>query len=223
VWTTASRQRVRLWDADNGENVDAGPFRQVSRLGNPLVNEVIIPLGKKDLWNSLPPADDKLFAGYVARPGLSALLPSLYPGVFPQLAALVASGKPRADLEAILLTGIPAGLIPGFSNFTGSVQADMLRLNTSIAPTPTAKQSIYGVLGGDLAGFPNGRRVTDDVVAIELRALAGVTYPLIDKSFKPDAAAGALTDGLTPASVSSPYLGHFPYLGVPYSGFDNPS
>jgi hypothetical protein len=222
VWTTASRQRVRLWDADRGENVDSGPFRQVSRLGNPLVNEVLIPLGKKDLWNSLPPADDKLFAGYVASPGLAALLPGLYPGVFPRLDALVKSGKPRADLEAILLTGIPAGLIPGFENFTGSVPADMLRLNTSIAPTPAGKQSIYGLLGGDPAGFPNGRRVTDDVVAIELRALAGVTYPLIDKNFTPDAAAGKLTDGLTPASVSSPYLGHFPYLGVPYSGFDNP-
>ncbi|MBV9094759.1 MAG: DUF4331 domain-containing protein [Streptosporangiaceae bacterium] len=223
VWTTASRQRVRIWDADNGENVDSGPFRQVSRLGNPLVNEVLIPLGKKDLWNSLPPADDKLFAGYVTHPGLAALLPSLYPGVFPHLAALDASGKPRADLEAILLTGIPAGLIPGFENFTGPVLADMLRLNTSIPTTPAAKQSIYGLLGGDPAGFPNGRRVTDDVVAIELRALAGVTYPLVDKSFTPDAAAGKLTDGLTPASVSSPYLSSFPYLGVPYSGFYNPS
>jgi hypothetical protein len=223
VWTTASRQRVRLWDADNGENVDSGPFRQVSRLGNPLVNEVLIPLGKKDQWNSLPPADDKQFAGYVAKPGLAALLPDLYPGVFPHLTALVASGKPRTDLEAILLTGIPDKLIPGFpGNFTGPVLADMLRLNTSIAPTPAGKQSIFGLLGGDLAGFPNGRRVTDDVVAIELRALAGVTYPLIDKTFKPDAAAGLLTDGLTPASVSAPFLGHFPYLGVPYSGFDNP-
>jgi len=223
VWTTASRQRVRLWDADNGENVNTGPFRQVSRLGNPLVNEVLIPLGRKDLWNSLPPSDDKRFAGYVTQPGLAALLPALYPGVFPNLAALVKSGKPRADLQAILLTGIPAGLIPGFENLTGSTLADMLRLNTSIRPTPAAKQSIYGVLGGDLAGFPNGRRVTDDVVAIELRALAGVTYPLVDKSFKPDAAAAKLTDGLTPASVSSAYLGQFPYLGVPYSGFDNPS
>jgi hypothetical protein len=223
VWTTASRQRVRLWDADQGKKVDSGPFRQVSRLGNPLVNEVLIPLGKKDLWNSLPPADDKQFAGYVARPGLAALLPDLYPGVFPHLAALVASGKPRADLEAILLTGIPGGLIPGFAgNFTGQVLADMLRLNTSITPTPVNKQNIFGLLGGDPAGFPNGRRVTDDVVAIELRALAGVTYPLIDRTFTPDAAAGLLTDGLTPASVSSPYLGQFPYLGVPYSGFDNP-
>ncbi len=223
VWTTASRQRVRLWDADNGENVNSGPFRQVSRLGNPLVNEVLIPLGRKDLWNSLPPSDDKQFAGYVTQPGLAALLPALYPGVFPKLAALVASGKPRADLQAILLTGIPAGLISGFENLTGSVLADMLRLNTSIKPTPASKQSIYGLLGGDVAGFPNGRRVTDDVVAIELRALAGVTYPLVDKSFTADAAAAKLTDGLTPASVSSPYLGQFPYLGVPYSGFDNPS
>ena len=98
----------------------------------------------------------------------------------------------------------------------------MLRLNTSIPPTPSAKQSIYGLLGGDVAGFPNGRRVTDDVVAIELRALAGVTYPLIDKTFKPDAAAGELTDGLTPASVHAPYLGQFPYLGVPYSGYNEP-
>ena len=223
VWTTASRQRVRLWDADNGQNVDSGPFRQVSRLGNPLVNEVLIPLGHKDQWNSLPPSDDKRFASYVTHPGLAALLPDLYPGVFPHLAALVQAGKPRADLEAILLTGIPTGIIPGFTNFTGPVLADMLRLNTSIAPTPAGKQSIYGLVGGDPGGFPNGRRVTDDVVAIELRALAGVTYPLIDKTFKPDAAAGQLTDGLTPASVSDPPLGHFPYLGVPYSGFSNPS
>ena len=146
VWTTASRQRVTLWDADAGETVNSGPWRQVSRLGNPLVNEVLIPLGKKDLWNSLPPADDKQFAGFVTAPGLAGLLPVLYPGVFPNLDALVKSGKPRADLEAILLTGIPAGLIKGFTNFTGSVLADMLRLNTSIKPT--SKPSIYGLLGG---------------------------------------------------------------------------
>ena len=143
--------------------------------------------------------------------------------MFPHLEALVKSGKPRADLEAILLTGIPSGIIGGFTNFTGPVLADMLRLNTSIPPTSPSKQSIYGLLGGDAAGFPNGRRVTDDVVAIELRAIAGVVYPLIDKSFTPDAAASKLTDGLTPASVSAPSLSHFPYLGVPYSGFYNPS
>src|ERR1700733_11688964 len=96
VWTTASRQSATFWDEDKGQNVSSGPWRQVSRLGNPLVNEVINPQGKKDLWNSLPPSDDKLFAEYVTQPGLAALLPSLYPGVFPNLAALVASGKPRA-------------------------------------------------------------------------------------------------------------------------------
>ena len=223
VWTTASRQRVRVWDADNGSNVDSGPFRQVSRLGNPLFNEVLVPISKKDLWNSLPPADDKLFAADVTQPELAGLLPVLYPGVFPNLAALVKSGKPRADLEAILLTGIPSGIIPGFTNFTGPVLADMLRLNTSIPPTPASKQSIYGLLGGDAGGFPNGRRVTDDIVAIELRAIAGVTYPLIDKTFTPDAAAGKLTDGLTQADTGVPTLSQFPYLGVPYDGYDHPN
>jgi hypothetical protein len=221
VWTTASRQRVTLWDADRGENVNSGPFRQVSRLGNPLINEVIIAMGDKDLWNSLPPAGDKQFAHYVTQPGLAALLPVLYPGVFPNLAALVKSGKPRADLEAILMTGIPPGIIKGFTNFTGPVVADMLRLNTSI---PAAKNpNMFGLLGGDPAGFPNGRRIADNVVAIELRAIAGVTYPLIDPKFKPDAAAGLLTDGLTAASVSASPLGQFPYLGVPYGGFNTPS
>src|SRR5580693_4457191 len=223
VWTTASRQRVTLWDADQGENVNSGPFRQVSRLGNPLINEVIIGMGDKDRWNSLPPAGDKQFAHYVTQPGLAALLPVLYPGVFPNLAALVKSGKPRADLEAILLTGIPSGIIPGFTNFTGSVLADMLRLNTSIPPTAPSKQSIYGLVGGDAGGFPNGRRVTDDVVAIELRAIAGVTYPLIDKTFKPDAAANAITDGLTPANTGTPTLSQFPYLGNPFDGYDHPN
>jgi hypothetical protein len=221
VWTTASRQRVRIWDADRGRNVDSGPFRQVSRLGNPLVNEVLIPLGEKDRWNSRPPSDDKKFAHYVTRPELAGLLPVLYPGVFPRLAALVKSGDPRADLAAILLTGIPPGLIPGFQNRTGFVLADMLRLNTAIPPS--GSPSILGLLGGDLAGFPNGRRVFDDVVTIELRAIAGATYPLVKKHYKPDAAAGKVTDGLTPASVKAPYLDHFPYLGVAYSGFRNPS
>src|SRR5580700_1105585 len=221
VWTTASRQRVRVWDADNGENVDSGPFRQVSRLGNPLVNEVINPLGRKDQWNSLPPSDDKQFAGDVTQPELAGLLPVLYPGVFPHLAALVKSGKPRADLEAILLTGIPSGIISGFTNYTGPVLADMLRLNTSIAPS--SNPNILGVVGGDLAGYPNGRRVFDDVVTIELRAVAGLTYALVDSSFTPDGAASEVTDGLTPSSVSNPYLNAFPYLGVPYSGFDVPS
>src|SRR5215470_17293078 len=221
VWTSASRQRVTLWDADRSRNVFSGPFHQVSRLANPLFNEVLIPLGLKDLWNTLPPSDDKRFADRVAHPELAALLPALYPGVFPNLAKLVKAGTARADLEAILLTGVPSGIVTGFQNFTGPVQADMLRLNTAIPPSTNPSQ--LGVLGGDLAGFPNGRRVFDDVVSIELRAIAGVTVPLVDKTFTPDAAASKVSDGLTASSVPSGYLPWFPYLGDPYSGFSTPS
>jgi len=223
VWTSASRQRVTLWDADNGENVNAGPFRQVSRLGNPLFNEVIVPMGKKDLWNSLPPSDDKQFAGYVTQPELAALLPVLYPGAFNNLAAAVAAKTPRADLEAILLTGIPAGIISKtFTTFTGPVLADMLRLNTSIPPAKSP--NILGVLGNDVAGFPNGRRVIDDVVTIEIRAIAGVTLPLVDKSFTPDKVATEVTDFTTdPPAIDSPPLGTFPYMGTPYDGYDHPA
>jgi hypothetical protein len=221
VWTTASRQRVRLWDEDAGASVNSGPYRQVSRLGNPLVNEVLIPLGQKDLWNTLPPSDDKRFASYVTHPQLASLLPALYPGVFPRLAALDQSGAARADLQAILLTGLPSGVVPGFQNYTGPVLADMLRLNTAIPPS--RKPSELGLIGGDPAGYPNGRRVFDDVVTIELRAIAGVTYPLVNKKYVPDAAAKAVTDGLTSKSVPSGYLSRFPYLGVPYSGYSTPS
>src|SRR5580692_9964569 len=98
VWTTASRQSASVWDADTGQTWSSGPYRQVSRLGNPLVNEVLIPLGKKDMWNAQAPADDKNCASYVTQPGLAGLLPALYPGVFPNLAALDSSKKPRADL-----------------------------------------------------------------------------------------------------------------------------
>jgi hypothetical protein len=221
VWTAAKRQRARILDSEGTGHVHSGPHTQVSRLGNPLFNEVIVPLGKKDYWNTQRPVHDKQFAHYVAHPELAGLLPALYPGVFPRLAALDKAGKSRADLEAILLTGIPKGIIDGFTNFTGPVQADMLRLNTSIPPT--SKPSIFGLLGGDAAGFPNGRRVFDDVVSIELRAIAGVTYKLIDPSYTVDAAAGELTDGLSPDDLGVPYLSHFPYLGVPYDGYHHPS
>ena len=92
-----------------------------------------------------------------------------------------------------------------------------------MAIPPAAKPNIDGLLGGDLAGFPNGRRVADDVVAIELRALAGATYPLVDKSFTPDGAASLVDDGVTPDDLDIPYLPTFPYLGVPHSGFSTPS
>ena len=165
-------------------------------------------MGQKDVWNAREPAGDKNFVPFVERPELAGLLPVLYPGVFPNLAALSA---PRADLVAILLTGIPSGLIPGFQNFTGTKPADLLRLNTAI--TPASNPSVFGLLGGDLAGFPNGRRVFDDVVAIELRAIAGATYPLVDGSFTPDAAASAVDDGVGPDDVGMPYLDRFPLPG----------
>ena len=214
VYASASRQKatVRL---EGGQLTETGPFVQVSRLGNPLFNEVIVPMGDKDLWNSLPPSADQQFLSKVQHPEVARLLPVLYPGVFPNLAGLSAA---RADLVAILLTGIPAGIISGFQNFTGNTLADMLRLNMAIPPA--ANPNIFGILGGDLAGFPNGRRVADDVVAIELRAIAGVTYPLVNSSFTPDAAASAVSDGITPASNPIPFLPAFPYLGVPADGFN---
>ncbi|HEU0212467.1 MAG TPA: DUF4331 domain-containing protein [Jiangellaceae bacterium] len=216
VYASASRRRVLVRDDDADTGI--GPHVQVSRLGNPLFNEVIVPMGQKDVWNARDPEGDKNFVPFVERPELAGLLPALYPGAFPNLAALTA---PRADLVAVLLTGIPAGLIPGFQNFTGTTPADLLRLNMAIPPA--ANPSAFGLLGGDLAGFPNGRRVFDDVVAIELRAIAGATYPLVDGSFTPDAAASVVDDGVTPDDVGRPYLDRFPYLGLPHSGFDVPT
>jgi hypothetical protein len=218
VWSAAYRRKATVRGGPDGQDVGTGPWVQVSRLGNPLFNEVIVPMADKDRWNAVPPSADSAFAKYVTQPELAGLLPVLYPGVFPHLAAYT---KPRADLAAILLTGIPGGIIGGFQNFTGTTQADMLRLNTAIPPSSSPSQ--FGLLGSDLAGFPNGRRVADNVVAIELRAIAGLTIPLVDPTFTPDGAAGLLTDGNSPASLDIPYLSTFPYLGIPHSGYETPA
>jgi Domain of unknown function (DUF4331) len=216
VYASASRQRSKVWD-DNGGWQWHGPFRQVSRLANPLFNEVIVPMAKKDRWNQVEPSDDDQFAQFVLHPELAGLLPVLYPGVFPNLAAYK---RPRADLAAILLTGIPAGVIPGFQNFTGATQADLVRLNLAIPPS--AKPNPLGLVAGDPAGFPNGRRLLDDVVTVELRAIAGLTIPLVDPSFKPDGAASLIQDGtaLPPASNNLPaFLNTFPYVPLPGGGY----
>lgn len=143
VWTTASRQTAIV----NGyDGVHVGPWIQVSRLGNPLVNEVLIPMSMKDYWNSQLPANDKRFATHYAHPELSGLLPVLYPKAFPNLAKLDADGVVRADIEAILLSGIPSGIVKGFQNYTGSVLADMLRLNVAVPPNTTTP-SLLGLLG----------------------------------------------------------------------------
>ena len=212
VWAAASRRRAHIREPWRGNDFRSGPWVQVSRLGNPLFNEVIVPMGKKDLWNALTPADDGQFLQYVQHPELASLLPGLYPGVFPHLAGLTAA---RADLVAILLTGLPSGIVPGFQNNTGSHLADELRLNLAIPPS--SSPNALGVVGGDLAGFPNGRRVFDDVVTVELRAIAGLTYPLVNPSYTPDGAASLITDGLD--QTSTRYLSQFPYLGTPQSGY----
>ncbi len=212
VWATASRRKSRIYEPSTGTYVGHGPWTQVSRLGNPLVNEVLIPMVEKDNWNSRQPKGDKKFEKYVDHPELAGLLPVLYPGVFPNLAAYT---KPRADLNAILHTGIPNGVVPGFQNYTGPTQADMLRLNVAIPPSNNPND--LGIVGGDLAGFPNGRRLNDDVVAIELKAVAGATIPLVDPSFTPDGAASALNDGTT--NTNEAVTAHFPYLGLPGGGY----
>src|SRR5216684_2577710 len=141
----------------------------------------MIPLGKKDFWNTQAPKDDQQFLQFVQDEEVGRRLPQYYPTTFPNLDAFNKAKKLRADMVAIFLTGIPAGIIPGFQNFTGKTLADLLRLNMAIPPAKNP--NILGILGGDLAGFPNGRRVFDDVFTIELRALAGVTIPLVDHSF----------------------------------------
>lgn len=214
VYASASRRKSRILVGAN--EAEAGPWVQVSRLGNPLVNEVIIPMSMKDKWNSVSPSADAQFLGFVQHPELAGLLPVLYPGVFPNLAAY---SKPRADLAAILMTGIPSGIVGGFQNFTSAGPADLLRLNMAIPPSGSPNP--LGVVGGDLAGFPNGRRVFDDVVTIEIRAIAGVTIPLVDPTFTPDGAASAVDDGTGPGSGR--YISQFPYLANPLSGFNEPS
>ena len=221
VWTSASRQRAKVKGDGKTADFVSGPFTQVSRLGNPLINEVIIPLGQKDYWNSQQPAHDKQFASYVAHPELAGLLTVLYPGAFPHLAAANKAAVPRNDLVAILLTGIPGGLVPGFQNVSavgGTVVADELRLNVAIPPS--SSPSIFGVPGGDPAGFPNGRRPMDDVTTIELQAIAGLLLPLVDPKFTPDAVVKSVTDGVGPYPPA--FQTTFPYLANPYDGFDHP-
>jgi hypothetical protein len=217
VWASANRRSARVWDKNLGSYRGQGPSVQVSRLGNPLFNEVVVPMAEKDKWNASEPNQDKAYEKYVNKPELAGLLPVLYPDVFPKLAKYT---KPRADLHAILLTGIPTGVVPGFQNYTGSTPADMLRLNMAVPPSKTENK--LGIVGGDLAGYPNGRRLGDDVVAIELRAIAGATIPLVDPAYVPDEAASALKDGTTDDDEDAnrpKLLDRFPFMPLPGGGF----
>ena len=224
AWTTASLRQGRLLDPTPKPGLQTtaiagGAWTQVSRLGMPLVNEVVIGLPDKDRFNSSKPRDDGQFADYVTHPTLPALLEIALnlPGTAPK-------NLPRTDLVTTFLTGIP-GL-----NQPANVQAsEMLRLNTSIPATAAAMQKRLGVAGGDNAGFPNGRRPKDDVVDISLVAVMGGLCVLngdsnglgLGADCKPSnvplgATSLALHDAVDQAVV--PLLAGFPYLNTPIPG-----
>lgn len=204
IYASASRPRVTI-RRDDG-TIDAnGKFVQVSRLANPLINEVIIPLGKKDRWNATDPADDAQFLQHYTQPELALRANALYSVLDGDFVAN------RNDLVAVLLTGVP-GL-----NFTGNTKADLLRLNTAIAPS--ASPSRLGVLDGDLAGFPNGRRLADDVTDIEIRAVAcgygAILQGLLGLcNFTPN---NVLGDGVD--VNENAFLPNFPYVAAPNQGY----
>ncbi len=221
-WTTASARQGQLVASPakrgHGTGVLAGgAWAQVSRLGMPLVNEVVIGLKDKDRFNSSKPTDDGQFATYVTNPTLPALIQTLFPS------AQAPTNFPRTDLVAAFLTGIS-----GLNQPANVKPSEMLRLNTAIAPTPLANQNNLGVAAGDNAGFPNGRRPGDDVVDIELRVAMGALCVLtgandaLKVGCKPsDAPAGgaALTDGALQSAAQFPAA--FPYLNVPLPGAVN--
>ena len=195
IWDTAERLQTRTINGD-GTLSFSGPEVQVSRLGMPLVNEVVIPLGKKDLFNASEPFNDVAnFGASVVDPELARLLTALY--------GISVPPAPRNDIVAVFATGVaglnqPEGVSPG----------EMLRLNMAIPPA--ARPNRFGVLAGDIAGFPNGRRLGDDVVDIELRVVAGV---LVDGfNVAPN---NQLGDGID--ANDAPYLPYFPYVAPPHN------
>jgi len=198
MWTATDRPQVRI--LRRKAEHERADWRQVSRLGNPLINELLIPTELKDKWNATTPDRDAQFERYYREPILAALLNKLYPqfGPFKE--------TDRTDLVAVLGTGLQSPNL----NYTGGTFADELRLNLSIAPTaPVGMGNRLGVLGGDLAGWPNGRRLEDDVIDIAERAVGGA---LIGHALP-------LGDGVDANDV--PYQQSFPYAADPFSGFDN--
>ncbi len=205
VWATASRQSVSV----AGGNTE---WRQISRLGNPLVNEVVIPLGLKDAFNTLSPAVDGTIPQVVQAiqdPELARLLQAVYGISIPP--------PPRNDLVQIFGTGIPVNSVtgPNYTTFLSDGTAhEYLRLNVGIAPTAIASQNRLGLLGGDFAGFPNGRRVFDDITDIALRAVAGGTPFTPATNIAPN---NTLGDGVS-FNPEGPLLTRFPYLLPPNQG-----
>jgi hypothetical protein len=224
AFTTASVRQARLANGNPGSGLgnsakSGGAWTQVSRLGMPLVNEVVIGLDDKDKFNASRPKDDAQFADYVTNPTLPALIQTLYPS------APAPTNFPRTDLVTVFLKGIK-----GVNQPANVVAGEMLRLNTSILPTAAGAQNPLGVAGMDNAGFPNGRRPADDVVDLSLRVSMGALCVLtgatdtLQVGCKPaDAPAGsaALTDGVRKTAAN--YDVTFPYLTTPLPGNLNPA
>jgi hypothetical protein len=217
AWTTASLRQTRTLKVDGGSpSLESGSFVQVSRLGMPLVNEVVIGLRDKDRFNASVPAQDAQFADYVTNPTLPALVESL----FGSAGVRAPTNFPRTDLVTAFLTGVP-----GLNKPANAKPAEMLRLNTTTPVVGTHGQDRLGVLGGDLAGFPNGRRPGDDVVDIELRVAMGVLCTLnAPETFgckSADAPSGGIhyTDGAF--LDASRFTAAFPYLATPLPGSPN--
>ena len=222
-YTTSSLRQGRLLNPSprgiDRASANSGAFSQVSRLGMPLVNELVIGLDDKDRFNASKPVNDPAnFADYVTNPTLPAIVEKLFPS------AKAPTNFPRTDLLTVFLKGIE-----GLNQPKNVVLAEMMRLNTSTAPTSQAAQSPLGVAGGDTAGFPNGRRPGDDVVDLSLRvamgALCVLTGPTdtLKVGCKPsDAPAGglALTDGVRRDATT--FKSVFPYFNTPIPGnFNN--
>ena len=196
VWSTTSRPSVTT--RGGGEERQSASYVQVSRLGQPLVNEVVIPRGTKDAFNALEPTGDAAALNFVIDPEVPRLLAALF--------GIQSPPTPRNDLVTIFLTGIP-----GLNQPPGVRPSEMLRLNMAIPPT--ANPNPLGVLAGDVAGFPNGRRLGDDVVDIALRVMAGAS-PLTP-SFNSGINA-QLGDGVN--ANDKPMLSAFPYVPSPHAG-----
>ena len=214
AWTTASIRDTRtMTAAGSGMNANAsytGGYTQVSRLGMPLVNEVVIGLKDKDKFNGSQPADDGQFADYVTNP----VLPVLVQALFGAAGVKAPTNYPRMDLVTAFLTGVP-----GLNKPAGTgVASEMLRLNTAIAAVAKGSQNRLGVIAGDNAGYPNGRRLGDDVVDISLRVMMGKLCTLSLGCVPTDAPSGGLgfTDG---AYVDDSFFDDaFPYVKNPLPG-----
>ena len=214
VWATASRRSTRVINPD-GTRAQTGQWVQISRLGNPLVNELVIPLGLKDAFNSLSPQFDAVAAPAILDPEIPKVIRYAL-GAFNGININIPPA-PRNDLVSIFATGIPVNAVTGanYTTFLSDGQPhEYLRLNTAIPVTPIGSQNRLGLLGGDVAGFPNGRRVFDDVTDIELRAVVGGTPFTPTFNVFPN---NALGDGVS-ANPEGPLLTRFPYLLPPNAG-----